>query len=81
MYLQDLAHIKLRNLTLGYNIPLQLINRIGLNRARIYLSGENLFTWTKLETDYLDPEQVLWDPTGREYPTSRIYSFGVEINF
>lgn len=81
MYLQDIAYIKLRNLTIGYNIPLELINRIGLNQARVYVSGENLFTWTKLDTNYLDPEQVLTDPTGRSYPMSKMYSIGVEINF
>ena len=81
MYLQDLAYCKLRNITVGYNLPASLLGKIGVERLRIYLSGENLFTWTKLETDYLDPEQVMHDPTGRSYPMGKIFSFGLELSF
>lgn len=79
MYLQDLAYMKLRNLTIGYTIPLILSKKIKLNHVRIYMSGENLFTITKLETDYIDPEEVMWDKTGRTYPIGKTYSFGLEI--
>ncbi len=79
MYLQDLAYMKLRNLTIGYTIPSNISRKIKLNHIRFYLSGENLFTWTKLETDYIDPEEVMWDKTSRTYPMGKTYSFGLEI--
>jgi TonB-linked SusC/RagA family outer membrane protein len=81
MYLQDLAYLKLRNLTIGYTLPQQWMDRIKVNRLRVYVGGENLHTWTKLKTDYLDPEEVMSDPTGRTYPMGKIYSFGAQLTF
>ena len=45
------------------------------------MSGENLHTWTKLETDYIDPEMVMTDNTGRSYPMGKVISFGAQISF
>ncbi|MBL7969991.1 MAG: hypothetical protein JNL03_00615, partial [Prolixibacteraceae bacterium] len=81
MYLQDLAYCKLRNLTLGYSLPANLLNKVSVDRIRIYVSGENLFTWTKLDTDYIDPEEVMSDKTGRTYPIGKTFSVGAEITF
>lgn len=81
MYLQDLAYCKLRNLTLGYTLPTLVANKLRLERLRFYISGENLFTWTKLETDYIDPEETMNDPTARTYPMGKTYSIGVELTF
>ena len=81
MYLQDLAYLKLRNVTIGYTLPKKWMDRIKVSRLRVYVGGENLHTWTKLKTDYLDPEDVMSDPTGRNYPMGRVYSFGAQITF
>src|SRR5690625_266448 len=81
MYLQDLAYVKLRNLTVGYSLPNHVLSKVVTSRARIYISGENLFTWTKLDTDYLDPEEVMWDENGLTYPMGKTYSFGIEVTF
>ena len=81
MYLQNIAYCKLRNLTIGYSLPRVVLDKIRLDRVRVYLSGENLFTWTKLDTKYLDPESVTQDPTGRAYPMSKILSVGLDITF
>ena len=81
MYLQDLAYIKLRNLTVGYTLPANWVNRIKLSQVRFFATGENLHTWTKLKSDYIDPEQVMTDDTGRSYPMGRVISFGAQISF
>lgn len=81
MYLQNTAYCKLKNLTIGYTIPANLTKRLKIDRARIYASGENLFTWTGFDTDYIDPEETLTDPTARTYPMSRVYSIGLNISF
>lgn len=81
MYLQDLSYLKLRSMTVGYTFPQTWMDRIKISRLRVYMSGENLHTWTKLKTDYLDPEDVMSDPTGRNYPMGRVYSFGVQLSF
>ncbi|MVZ66497.1 SusC/RagA family TonB-linked outer membrane protein [Sphingobacterium sp. DK4209] len=81
MYLQDLAYLKIRNLTVGYTFPTSLTNRIHVNKFRLFMSGENLVTWTKLKSDYIDPEQVMTDNTGRSYPMGKVVSFGAQLSF
>ena len=80
-YLQNLAYCRLKNLTFGYTLPSSLTSKVGIERIRVYFSGDNLFTWTKLKSDYLDPEQMTSDANGRVYPFSKTYSFGVDISF
>lgn len=84
-YLQDLAYLRLKNLTIGYSLPKQITKRILVDKLRVYFSGENLFTSTKLKSDYLDPEQCSADAdytsSGSVYPWSKVFSFGVDITF
>lgn len=53
-YIEDGSYLRARNLQLGYTLPLTFVRKIGMESARIYLQGVNLFT----VTDYtgLDPE-------------------------
>lgn len=53
-YVVDGSFVRLRNVTLGYNIPSKILNRIKLDRARVYMSGLNLATFTKYP--FWDPE-------------------------
>ena len=81
-YMQDLAYIRLKNVTVGYSLPTALTERLRLSRVRLYLSGENLVTLTKLDTQYIDPEQAPGNNgNGRVYPFSKIYSFGLDVSF
>ena len=79
-YIQNVAYCKLRNLTVGYTLPRKVLDKIHFKKIRVYLSGENLFTWSPLETKYMDPEETL-SGDGRTYPFSRTFSFGVEFSF
>src|SRR5690606_29474150 len=81
MYIQDVAYLKLRNLTLGYTFPNAWMERVKISKLRLFMTGENLRTWTKLKTDYIDPEMVMTDKTGRSYPVGRVISFGAQISF
>jgi TonB-linked SusC/RagA family outer membrane protein len=59
-YLQNVAYIRLKNIQLGYNLPSSLIQKISLSNARVYVSGENLWSWTpfyKITKD-LDVENI-----------------------
>ena len=80
-YLQNLAYLRLKNVTLGYTLPAHLLERIHVNRFRVFVSGENMLTWTKLRTKYIDPEQMMSNKDGRVYPFSKTYSFGFDISF
>lgn len=79
-YLQSLAYLRLKNLVVGYTLPARWTKHIGVNRCRVYLSGENLFTWTSL-TDYIDPEAANVSNHARVYPLSKVFSFGIDITF
>ena len=81
MYLQDVGYCKLRNITLGYTFSEKWMRKVGISRLRIYASGENLFTWTKLKCDYIDPEETMVYSDARTYPMGRTLSFGVELSF
>lgn len=54
-YLQNASYCRMKNITLGWNLPKQWISKINLSNASIYVSGENLFEFTKIKGPY-DPE-------------------------
>jgi hypothetical protein len=80
-----MAYTRLKNLNVGYTIPQKLSNKIKLQTARIYVSGENLVTFDKLKIP-IDPEvnyttAGLNDPNtfGRVYPYRKTLSLGLQI--
>lgn len=91
-YLQDVSYLRLKNLTFGYTVPQQFLEELPFTKVRLFFSGENLFTFTKL-TDYIDPEAAsnsvnLNKPststnrsTAQTMPFSKIYSLGVSLQF
>lgn len=86
-YLQNIRYMRLKNLTVGYTIPINLTKKIGVEQARIYFSGENLFYWSPLKkiTAYVDPEAAIdrSNETYNEtfYPWQKTFMFGVDITF
>jgi len=80
-YLQNLAYLRLKNIMLGYTLPNSLTNKIKISKLRIFINAENAFTWTALETKYVDPEQAISDVNGRTYPFSKTYSIGLNLTF
>lgn len=80
-YLQDLAYCRLKNLTIGYSLPQKLAKKIYMENCRIYVSGENLFTWTKLKSDFIDPEEASANSNNNVYPWSRTYAVGLNVTF
>lgn len=81
-YLQDASYIRLKNLQVGYSLPQRWIQKIGLNKCRLYVSGENIWTGTALSGLY-DPETISggFEERGNAYPLSRTWSFGVNLTF
>ncbi len=55
-YIQDASYLRLKNITLSYNLPTSLIKKWGISKARLYITGTNLFTFTKFKG--LDPEGI-----------------------
>jgi TonB-linked SusC/RagA family outer membrane protein len=87
-YMQNLAYVRLKNLTIGYNLPARWLQRFKISRVHLYVSAENMLTWTALDTKYIDPENVSADANGfrsensaRDYPFMKNYSCGLDLTF
>ena len=93
-YLQKARYVRLKNLTIDYTFPKQMLTKIGIQNLRIYLSGENLFTITPLKkyAKNYDPEMITagdadfasktgTDGQGYGYPMTRSVTIGLNINF
>ena len=79
-YLQKGSFIRLKNLTIGYTLPNQWLNAIGVSKVRLFASGENLWTGTKLSKIF-DPESLGGGVGSIGYPIFKTLSFGVNVNF
>lgn len=77
-WVKDASYLRMKNLQIGYSLPKTLLSKIGLQRLRFFLTGENLFTVTSFWKAY-DPEAPLG--MGNFYPQTKTYSAGVEIKF
>ncbi|MCP9235902.1 TonB-dependent receptor [Lewinella sp. JB7] len=74
----DGSFVKLRNVQLGYELPDNVITRLGLSRLRVYVSGQNLWFSSKYES--FDPE--LQDPSQNDViPSNKIILAGVRATF
>ena len=80
-YLQNAAYMRIKNIQIGYTLPMSIASKIGANRIRFYFSAENLATFTKMNKIF-DPEATGgdWGP-GKIYPLQRTVSFGLNLNF
>lgn len=80
-YLQNASYLRLKNIQVGYSVSEEALKRIGIYKARVYFSGENLFTITKVSKVF-DPEAI-GGPygTGKTYPLSTTFSFGCNLTF
>ena len=77
-WLQNAAYIRMKNFQVGYSFPQEWVGKVGLQRVRLYFSGENLFEFSKLNKNF-DPE--LTSVNGYDYPIMRSYSIGLNITF
>jgi len=75
-YLQNAAYMRIKNVQLGYTLPAAIASKVFLKRARLYVSVENLATFTDL-IKTMDPELSLSD--AKIYPLQRTYSFGLNL--
>lgn len=93
-YLLNGAFIRLKNLTLGYNLPKEFCNKFHIKNLRFYVSGENLLTFHHLPTGYY-PDSFVAIPgslsmstgiqgdgyTNWSYPLMRQFAFGFNLTF
>ena len=80
-WVQNAAYVRLKNIQLGYTFPKDIMKTIGIDNLRIYISADNVFTFTKLSKVF-DPEANggSWGQ-GKLYPLSRVISTGLSLTF
>jgi TonB-linked SusC/RagA family outer membrane protein len=85
-YLQNASYIRLKNLQFGYTIPELITKKVGIQKLRFFVSGENLWTGTKLAKMF-DPETISGGASvngsnnGNVYPLSETLSCGLSVTF
>lgn len=75
---QNNRYIRLKNLVVGYTFPRTLTNKVGIEKFRVYFSGDDLWEWTKIKDGY-DPEYG--EGSNNIFPLCRLLNFGVELEF
>ncbi len=92
-YLQNVAYLRMKNIQLGYTLPAKWVNRVGVRTAKVFFSGENLFTYSPMykivktidvenavpSDQDLNPNSTNGD--GYNYPLMKSFSFGLNIGF
>lgn len=85
-FLEDASYLRLKNLSLGYNIPSSVMSKIGMTKGRIYVSGQNLLTFTKYSG--FDPEVSTFGETNTApgtdfltFPQARTMLVGLQLGF
>ena len=83
-WLEDGSYLRLRNLEIAYNFGKETLKRIGFKSSRVFVSGQNLLTFTKYEG--LDPDIAGVNIFERgldngQYPALRIFSAGINFGF
>jgi TonB-linked SusC/RagA family outer membrane protein len=72
------AYYRLRNVQLGYNLPLQIVQKLKMESLRLYVSGQNLFILKSKEYQTQDPERI---GSINNWPQPTTYTVGLNVNF
>lgn len=75
---QNNKYIRLKSLVVGYTLPKVWTSKAGINKLRVYFSGDDLWEWTKVKDGY-DPEYG--EASNNTFPFSRQITFGVDLTF
>ncbi|MDO3695371.1 TonB-dependent receptor [Wenyingzhuangia sp. chi5] len=83
---EDGSYLRIQNVTLGYSIPKELLSSIHLSKLRVYVTGQNLFTFTNYsgydpEVGSFNQDALLTGVDSGRYPTPRVLSLGLNVEF
>lgn len=76
-WLKDASYVRLKNIELAYNVPVDALKQNFVKGLRIYMNAYNAYTWSKIKN--FDPENA--DTRGWTYPQMRIWNVGVNFKF
>lgn len=81
-WLENASYVRLRNVELSYTLPASLLSRASITNARVFVSGQNLFTITSysgLDPDVVGNNLIERGVDSGNWPSSRIYSMGLSF--
>jgi TonB-linked SusC/RagA family outer membrane protein len=83
---KDASYLRLKVMSIGYNLPKEYIEKIGIQNIRFYVSGTNLFTLSKIKKYNIDPETpgdvaTGYAVPGAVYPHQRTITVGLNMSF
>ena len=83
-FVEDASFLRLKTLSLSYNLPKKWLKSLGINKLNIFATGYDLFTWTSYKGQ--DPEVKMPSPTSlvkdsSTTPVSKRYAFGINLDF
>ncbi|MBY5957198.1 TonB-dependent receptor [Membranicola marinus] len=77
-WMYDVSYLRLKSAKLSYSLPISLIERVGIDRMQVYVSGQNILTWTgSFVGEFYDPESV--SSGGYNYPHQKVISVGLQV--
>ncbi|WP_339902955.1 SusC/RagA family TonB-linked outer membrane protein [uncultured Cyclobacterium sp.] len=80
-WVNEVNFIKLKNVQLGYSFPTPMVEKLGLQKIYLYVNGQNIFSIASDGYEGYDPERNTFNAGYRVYPTPRILSAGINLNF
>ena len=86
-YLQNVRYLRFKNLTVGYTLPKKWLDKVKVDKVRIYFTGENLNYWSPLKKNclYVDPESAFSRSSDVDnhmsYTWQKTMMFGIDITF
>lgn len=96
-YIFNIAYLRLQNLQIGYTLPKSLVKKVSLSSAKVYLSAENVWTWSPFYRKYTRDFDILtinshgddpgngisWSSSsiGQQYPMLRTFSIGINLTY
>ena len=78
-FMMDRTYLRLKNVTLSYDFPFAMFKKLYLNKLRVYLSAQNLYTWTNY--DGFDPERTNDGGERGGIPQAITYKIGIDLTF
>lgn len=88
LYKFNAAYVRLKNINIGYTLPKDLTSKIGVQKLRVSLIGQNILTLSKL--NFIDPETTEFDNqvtlgtasnSARQYLLPKFYGMGLDVTF
>lgn len=78
-FIMDRSYFRLKNAEIGYTLPEKIVKKVGAQKIRCYVNGQNLFIWDNLPIKNFDPEQI--SSISISHPINQVINIGANVVF